>query len=304
MRLQKPILITSEEEAWKALEQFFTRKYSEAYVEFQGWPNFDLIVDGGRYSSTIPAYLLSNLSYLQGILNTYYGRFVYDGDARNLKKYEKFEIELVYKVAKGSTEIKADATGLLNKLGEAMNKPSTQKVTGITLCALALILSGAVVISKESSNKRDIEIQRMKLLEKAIEKIPHLKGASRDFQGLFKSIIMSASDAQYINIGPQRYDKVNIKEIAERTRSIIEHVDIIGQYRVKSIRGYQNHYLIDLQIDKDTSIRARVNRRDFDKEEIDLLISSITDNTLVSLTLSATKIEDGYANAVVTKINI
>lgn len=304
MALQKSILITSEEDAWSSLEKLLREDSNEAYVEFQGWPNFDLIVKGERYSSTIPANLLSKLSTIQGSLNTFYGKFVYEGDARNLKKYEKHEIELVYTVKKGSTEIKADATGLLNKMGEAMNKPSTQKIAGVTLCVLALIVSGAVVISKKSNDNRDIEIEKLKLLEKAVDKSPELKDASREFQDLFRSIIASASDAKNISIGPKLYDEQKIHELAERSRTRVERIELAGAYRIKSIRGYQNHYLIDIQIDKDTSIRARVRRSDVDQEKINVLVKSITSNALVSLELAATKIEDGYANALVTKIKV
>lgn len=299
---QNSILITSEAEAWNTLECLLKAKVSDHYVEFQGWPNFDIVIKGERYSSTVPADLLSKLSNVQGALNTFYGRFVYEGDARNLKKYEKYEIELVYTVKKSSTDIKADATGLLNKMGEAMSKPGTQKVAGITLCVLALIISGAVVISKKSSDNRDIEIQKLKLLEKAIEKSPELKDASKNLQDIYRSIIVSASDANNISIGTQHYSQQKIQELAERNRSRANRVELSGEYKIKSLRGYQNHYLLDVQINKDISIRARVLKSEMNEDKVKLLIGSITGTSVVPLTIAATQLEDGYANAIITKI--
>jgi len=304
MGLQESILICSEADAWKTLENLLGKDSGDAYVEFQGWPHFDLKVEGQRYKSTIPASLLSKLADVQSSLNTFYGQFVYEGDARNLKKFEKHEIELVYKVKEGSTEIRADATGLLNKMGEAMNKPSTQKIAGITLCVLALIVSGAVVISKKSADNRDIEIQKLRILEKAVDKSPELKDASKEFQNILRGIISSASDAKNISVGPMQYNEQKIQELAERSRTRIERIELVGAYRIKSIRRYKSHFLIDIQIDKDTSIRARVRRGDVDKKEIDVLVNSITSNALVDLVIAATKIEDGYANAHVTEIKL
>ncbi|WP_155401891.1 hypothetical protein [Chromobacterium violaceum] len=304
MALENSIVITSEREAWETLESLLKNRSAEVYVEFSGWPTFDLVVKGERYASSIPANLLNKLSSIQGSLNTFYGRFVYDGDARNLKKYEKHEIELVYEVKKGSTEVKADATGLLNKMGEAMAKPSTQKIAGITLCVLALIVSGAIVISKKSSDNRDIEMEKLKLLQEAVKVSPELKDTSRDFQDLFREIITSAADAKNISIGPQNYNEQKIQELAARNRSRFERVELSGTYRIKSIRGYQNHYLIDIQINKDNSIRARLPRSEATQTEIDALVMSITSHASVSMVLLATKFEDGYANARIKKINV
>jgi hypothetical protein len=300
---QDSIVIGSEEKAWSVLEDFLKKQNFDKYVEFNNWPIINLNIKGDRYPSTLPANLVDRLSYIQGNLNTFYGKFVYGGDARNLKKFEKHEIELIYNIQKGSTDIKADATGLLNKLGESMSKPGTQKITGITLCVIALTIAGAVVFTNNSDNIRDIEIQRLKLLEKAIETSPNLKGSSLELHNTFKRIISSASDANNITIGRTVFDRDAINSIAERTRNKVEHVKIEGQYKINSIRGYERYYLVEVIFDKTTNIRARLLKNNILQEHLKLLTNSLTGDTLVPLTFTAKKINDGYASAVIESIN-
>lgn len=301
--LQESLVIASESDAWQVLAKLLDDNNSTAYVEFDQWPFFELVVQGERYSSTIPASLLGKLAKLQKDLNTGYGKFVHDGDARNIKKYEKDGLELVYEVKKGSTEIKADATGFLNKMGEALAKPGTQKIAGITLCVLALIISGSITISTISNNNANIEIEKLHLLQKAIEVAPSLKDATREFQDLFKEIISSASDAKSLSIGKQKFDEREIDQLSEKQRGRTEKVELTGTYQVMSVRWYRNHYLIEVKLENEDSVRARVLHKEFGPASIDVLMKSLTTHQAISLSLVATKHEDGYANARVVAIN-
>lgn len=301
--LQESLLIASESDAWRVLAQLLNDTNSTSHIEFDQWPFFDLVVKGERYSSTIPAFLLGKLARLQKELNTGYGKFVHDGDARNIKKYEKEGLELVYEIKKSSTEIKADLTGFLNKMGEALSKPGTQKVAGITLCVLALIISGSITISTISNNNANIEIEKLRLLQKALEVAPNLKDSSKEFQELFKEIISSASGAQSLSIGKQKFNESEITQLSEKSRGRTEKVELNGTYQVTSVRWYRNHYLVEVKLENDDTVRARVLHKEFGPESIDILMKSLTTHQAVKLSLVATKHEDGYANARVVSIN-
>lgn len=296
------ITIRSEEDAWKILERLLLEDDFHKYIEFESWPFINLNIKGERYSSTLPANLLNKLSHIQSNLNTFYGNFVYEGDARNLKKYEKHDIELVFKVKEGSTALKADATGLLNKLGESMTKPETQKVAGITMCVLALILSGAGVVNNYSDNQKVIELQRLKLLEKAIETVPELKNSSTEIQKTFRRVISSAADADSISIGDTLFDKYAINKIAEKTNNKIEWVEIEGEFHISSIRGYESYYTIEIIYEKNSKVRARLSKDIVSEEQVKLLTDSLINGSLVSLNFKAKKIEDGYASARVQSV--
>jgi hypothetical protein len=301
--LHESFLITSEADVWKVLAKLLSDEAPNASVEFQKWPQFELVIKGQRYAGTIPATLMSKLARFQKELNTGYGKFVHDGDARNIKKYERDDLELVYEVNKSSTEVKADATGFLNKLGEALSKPNTQKVAGITLCVLALIISGSKTIEVISNNSRTVEVEKLKLLNKALDVVPDLKNTTKEFQELFKGIITSASDAKSMSIGSQQFSEAEIAKLSERHRGRIERVELAGSYHVTSIRRYRNHYLIEIKINGTDSLRAKVLHTEFGETAIDILMKAFVTNTPVQLTVVAIKHEDGLANGRVVVID-
>jgi hypothetical protein len=301
--LHESFLITSELDVWQVLAKLLSDDAPNASVEFQQWPQFELIIKGQRYAGTIPATLMSKLSMLQKELNTEYGKFVHDGDARNIKKYERDDLELVYEVKKSSTEIKADATGFLNKLGEALSKQNTQKVAGITLCVLALIISGNNAIEVISNNSRTVEVEKLKLLNKALEVVPNLKSTTKEFQELFKGIVTSALDAESMSIGSQQFSEAEIAKLSERQRGRIEKVELAGNYYISSIRRYRNYYLIEIRLNGTDSLRAKVLHKDFGENVIDRLMKAFVTNTPVQLSVVAVKHEDGFANGQVVAID-
>jgi hypothetical protein len=298
----RPLLISSEEDAWDALERLVDGDEVLGPIQFEGWPNVALKFQGERYSASIPSGLMRQISEIQTVINRCYGRSVYNGDARSIKHVERGELELVYEVREGSTEIKADATGLLNRLGDAMAKPSTQKWASATLIVLALVITGGVVISNLSSDKKETEIKRLQLLERAIEKAPELKDATPEFQRVYRDIVSSASDADRIEVGSKSISVKEIAKIAAGQKGVGERVDINGQYRVSSIRRFAKHCLIDVLLADGESLRARVAFDRFPDSALAAVSVAVAKNVPISLSITAMKHKDGYSNGRVTAI--
>lgn len=298
----QPFIISSEALAWKALERLVDGNEDLGRIQFEGWPNVALRVKGERYSASLPSGLMRQVSEIQAVINRSYGRAAYKGDGRSIKHAERDELELVYEIREGSTEIKADATGLLNRLGDAMAKPSTQKVAGITLVALALIITGGVLISNISNNRKEIETKRLQLLERAIEKAPEIKDATPEFQKVYRDIVSSASDADQITIGSKSISVKEIAEIAGSLKSAGQRVDIKGEYRVSSIRRFAKHCLIDVLLPGGDSIRARVAFDKFPDEALAAVSVAIAKNNTITLSITAMRHKDGYSNGRVTAI--
>ena len=299
---ETPFVVSSEALAWKALERLVDGDENLGPIHFEGWPSISLKVQGDRYSASLPSGLMRQVSEIQAVINRSYGRAAYQGDGRSVKHSERDEIELVYEIREGSTEIKADATGLLNRLGDAIAKPSTQKVAGITLVVLALILTGGVLMSKMSSDRRDIETKRLELLERAIERAPDLKDATPEFQKVYRDIISSASDADQITIGTKRISTGQIAEIAGSQKGAGQRVDIKGKYRVSSLRRFAKHCLIDVLLPGGESIRARVAFDKFPAEALTAVSVAIAKNTTITLSITAIRHKDGYSSGRVTAI--
>jgi hypothetical protein len=300
--IQNSIVISSEQEAWHALESFLSIKNDNRHIEFDGWPSINMVIKGERYSSSLPANLLTKLSYLQFSLNTFYGKCVYGGNARNLKKHDKKEIELLYTIKKGSTDIKADATGLLNKLGEAMNSTDTNVVASVTMLTAALIISGAVVLINNSDNEKDIEVERLKTIERVIEKHPNLKSSIDELDSTLKNIILSVPDASDIEISGHKIESImNMGELL----ALPEHIEeISGDYKIDTIRGYKNHYTIEFSYNKNIVVRAKVNKKGIDKAKLKLLADSLANDTKVHLIFTANKIDGALTDAKIVSIGV
>lgn len=252
----KPFVISSESQAWRALERLVDGDEDLGSIQFNGWPDVALKFKGDRYSASLPSGLMRQVSEIQSAVNRCYGRAAYQGDARSIKHAERDELELVFEVREGSTELKADATGLLNRLGDAMNKPSTQKLAGLTLVILAIILTGGTVISNLSSDRKEVEVKRLELLQRAIEKAPELKDATPEFQRVYRDIVSAASDADQITVGSRRISTNEISEIAGAQKGAGQRVDLNGRYKVSSIRRFAKHCLIDVLLPGGESLRA------------------------------------------------
>jgi len=297
------VVIKNEDDAWKQLSKILDSDKYDDYLEFQKWPNISINIKGDRYSSTLPAGLLEKLSFIQRNLNSFYGETVYGGDARFLKKADKHEIELVYSIVKGSTDIQADATGLLNKLGESMAKPSTQKITAITLCFISLAISGAFVIGNHMDNIKEIEIEKQKTLQKAIEALPQLKDTSGQLHGTFRKIISAASDADSIQLGNIQLGKHEINKIAEKDRNKYE-IDIIeSHFKVTSLRGYDRHYSIGItDLKQNRKLTAKLYKHPNSDGDLSLLAKSLTSEEPIELVVGVKVIDKNYANAEIIEI--
>jgi len=300
--LQDPANIKSEEDAWVLLEWLLADEANALQPVFDGWPTISLKIEGDRYEASLPTGLMRQVSEIQGAINRCYGRTAYQKDARSVKQAERNELELVFEVREGSTELKADATGLLDRLGDAIKKPSTANVAAITLVSLALIICGSVLLSNLSANGRAVEEKRLQLLAKAIERAPDLKDATPEFQKIYRDIVASASDADHITLGSQRISSAEISMIADSQRIGGQRVDLDGAYKVDAIRRYSKHCLVDVLLPTGEKIRARIIFDRFPDSSVSSVLMAVAKNTPIQLSVTAMKHKDGYSSARITAI--
>lgn len=183
-----------------------------------------------------------------------------------------------------------------------MNSPDTNVVSSITMLVAALIISGAAVLINDSNNKKDIEIERLKTIERAIEKHPNLKSSINELDSTLNNIILSVPDATAIEIGGHKVEHpINMGEILALPEPVEE---ISGEYKIDTIRGYKKHYTIEFLHGKNSIVRAKVNKNRINKAELKLLADSLADNKKVHLTFTA-KLADGvFTDAKIIKIGI
>ncbi|MBL8423974.1 MAG: hypothetical protein JNK06_10825 [Candidatus Accumulibacter phosphatis] len=294
--------LRSEKDAWTLLEWLLNDPENSTQVEFDGWPIISMKIEGERYAATLPTGLMRQVSEIQGVINRCYGRAAYQRDARSVKQSERDGIELIFEVSEGSTELKADATGLLDRLGDAMKKPSTANKAAITIVALALIISGSIVLSSLSDHRLAIEEKRLELLAKAIERAPDLKDATPEFQKVYRDIVASASDADQITVGTSSLPMTEISAIAGAQRATGQRIDIAGLYKVDAIRRFSKHCLVDVILPSGEKIRARIVFDRFPEADISAVLMAVAKNTPIKLSVTAMKHKDGYSSARITAI--
>jgi len=294
--------LRSEEEAWSFLEWLLENPENSAQMEFDGWPIISMKIQGERYSATLPTGLMRQVSEIQGAVNRCYGRAAYQRDARSVKQSERDDIELVFEVSEGSTELRADATGLLDRLGDAMKKPSTANKAAITLVTLALIISGSVVLASLSDHRRAVEEKRLDILAKAIERAPDLKDATPEFQKVYRDIVASASDADQITVGTSSIPMTEIATIAGGQRVAGQRIDIAGLYKVDAVRRFSRHSLVDVILPSGEKIRAKIVFDRFPEADVSAVLMAVAKNTPIQLSLTAMKHKDGYSSARITDI--
>ena len=298
----EPFSISSEEEAWFALARLLDEDEELGPIEFDGWPVIALKFEGERYSASLPSGLMRQISDIQGAFNRCYARVAYDKDARGIRHAERDELELVFEVSEGSTELKADATGLLDRLGDAMKKPSTARTAALTLVVLALIVAGSAVASRLSADRAAVDSQKLQLLQRAIEVAPQLKDATPEFQKVYRDIVAAASDADRIAIGKQELQSDEISEVAGAQRISGRRIELQGQFRVDAVRRFKKHCLIDVLLPDGEKIRARIVFDRFPESSVSAVLMAVAKNTPINLTLTAMEHKDGYSSGRITAI--
>ncbi len=298
-------IISSEDDAWNLLEQLVSnskdeRKFS---VEFSGWPNFHLGIKGERYSGTIPGSLLSKLAKIQALSNSYYGLIVHGGDARNLKKHEKKELELLFEVNHGSTEIKADLTAFLTKLSESLGNNKTSTKAAIVIIVLALSAAGTVVIPKISEDLTTQNKHHLDLQQRALELAAEESDSAADFARTYKEIIASVSDASSIQVGASKLTTEQIRRVSGERRTS-ENVLLKSDFRIEGLRQYEHHFTLTTQSEDGYTIRARVTKSFLEDHPglLEQLSNSLTSDQKVPLKINIREYEDGYGTGAVSDV--
>ncbi|MFL6587202.1 MAG: hypothetical protein ACJ8GV_10015 [Luteimonas sp.] len=143
--MAEKIVLRGEQAAWDLLERALNKdpRLEGAEVSFSGWPKLEITLRGRNLEGTIPARFLPALQeYQESVYKLYsYAKYKEYG-TRRLKDHERRELELVFKVEKGSSEFIAQAGEVLQKIGvEAATKMTPMQLT-VFLCLVALLFAG------------------------------------------------------------------------------------------------------------------------------------------------------------------
>lgn len=145
MANKEQLVIRGESAAWELLERALNKDPGVEALEisFSGWPKLEIVVKGRNLDGTIPSRFLPALQECQESIYRIYSYSKYgEYSTRRLKDNEKRDLELVYRIEKGSSQFGAQMAQTLEKIGmEAASRMTPLQLTTF-LCLVALLFAG------------------------------------------------------------------------------------------------------------------------------------------------------------------
>jgi len=143
---RESIIIRSSDDAWQLLQEIEAgREFSpDLDLRFEGWPVFEMRVQGRDWDSTVPTRVMTPLLEVQKdlyrtLMLIRYGK----ASLRRLTDEDRELLELVIRVGKGSSDYKAPLHASLNELvKQAIGKMESKHIVQTLVC-VALVY-GAV----------------------------------------------------------------------------------------------------------------------------------------------------------------
>ncbi|VUZ24119.1 Uncharacterised protein [uncultured Comamonas sp.] len=200
-------------------------------------------ITGENYHGTVPGELARGLwEYQQELYRA--GAFVLTGalDYRRLSPEQRQSLELVFKIAEGSTNAEAETQGYWAVLKHALQgMTGTQKVVTMTL--VGLILAGALTVYGVHGQMTQVALAKentaqMDVVRKAAEGNKIAKTVEESNDRGITSVIKGAADAESVTVNRAHYDREAIEEITRRTERTQSSAEVLSEpFRVFSIEA-------------------------------------------------------------------
>lgn len=253
------LLITSEEDAWQALERATQGDgFPEGVdLEFKNWPIFQMDFKGRDWDSTVPTRVMSPLLEIQKDINRAYTSIKYgDSNLRKLKDEERDELEVVVKVEKGSSIFDADLWKQFSSMAEvAIGRMNGDQIV-ITVLGVALAITAPVMYKawlasrqkeKEIANQLELskqETERLKVFSEAVKSSPSLQTVREDAQATHNRLLKAVKPGDSVTMKgiELRSDEVAALVQPERERAqdiFIEGVFVLLGNRTDKSDGFR-----------------------------------------------------------------
>jgi hypothetical protein len=247
----RKIVITSEEDAWKALQDAIRDKTDWGAVDFEftGWPYIHLKLRGEQFDSTITTKNMQGFIDLQHTLNRTYAQLVYNSSAKSLSQEDRDMLELVIKVEPGSSEFWARLEKAMEKIGKDLVGKMDGKQVVIVVCILASLYAGhgawsdyldAQVKEKEIESKQYAsaqETERVRIIKEIVEARPALSEVSDDIYRHHSEMLKSVSEAEQVETRGVVLHQAEVRQIASTKREASEEKRIDGTFRVQGVES-------------------------------------------------------------------
>lgn len=294
----KEITIRSEAEALGIINQALADELSDDdsfLIKFDGWPVFELDVEGGRYHSTVTTPLMKGLLEYQQVINRIFADNVYSKGARALTEEDRAALELTFNVTEGSSDIQARLEETFNKLGGKMIDKMTGKQLVFTVVGLALIAALYFGYEHHSDNELALatETNRSSLELRLVESNQKMAAAMADANQALVTIVKSTPDATKVTVGNAVFNREQIVQLNQREREVATPSRIDGNYYVTSIKSAGDKWRLDVvKVGTDETIKVDLFKGQHAAGGINEIMASFIGETPIFLHALA-RVKDG-----------
>lgn len=252
------IIIQSEDEVIKYLEQYSEGHAIPNNIKLDGWPNLAFKLTGEKFQSSITPSVMKGFVKMQSQVNRVYATLKYNDPEKMLSQDERQSIEIIVTVDSGSSIINIDFNGLLESVEKAIiDKMTPQEMITIVL-GTAVIWGAASMWKKYLDHRREIraleakneseklflntmtimsqeETKRMEIFQKVIDGIPQLKQQQDIADDAKAELLKSLSNAKTVEFADINLDQEMTKQLSTNARRKPITTRIDGIYRVEKV---------------------------------------------------------------------
>lgn len=264
------LVIKNEEDAWDALKQALSEQINEtANVVFEGWPVFQLTIEGKDFKGTIPTRVMPPILDLQKEIHRIYCKAKYNTeDVRRLRDDERELLELVVSIKPGSTKFVTKLFKALNEIIKNSNMNGNQAV--ILLVSISAIIATSIgwkdwVSSKEREHGQDVSVKlseqetaRLKLVADALTKDPSIEKNKESISEFKNDLSRRLKPSDNLKIDEQPLlTGVRASEITSKPRQVAEEKRLDGEFLINEVKfpkqyGGEYRFSVTRVIDRQT----------------------------------------------------
>lgn len=214
-------------------------------LEFDGWPTFEMRVGGKDWKSTVPTRVMGPLLELQKDLHRNYVAVSYGtANLRKLRDEDRDALEIVVKVADGSSDFTANLAKQFNALAEKALEKMEARHAVITILGIAAIWGGVEVNKdwvaarqKEVDNETKVELSkqetaRLNIMKEAAKAQPLLSEVRKDHEQSANRLLKSLKPSDMADFKGVELSGLEAMEITQTERARSEDIAMSGGFRV------------------------------------------------------------------------
>lgn len=268
---------------------------------FDGWPKFNVKVEGDRYNGTLTPKLMAGLIEFQDQLLRTYAEIRYGSSSiGKLSAADKADLEIVLAITKGSTDGQGPLDGALNKIISAlpMNKMSGGNVTALLIIAV-LCVAGYMVFS--GWNQADLEKAKIASAERQSHTQAMLIGKLADALASkslppeavtikdraaegYRAIVVGAPDATSMDIQGQHFNADELEKIRTQDPLPKSRKERREDVYIEMVKRHPDYLSLTLRLPgSDYTFPGRVDLSKFDQANVNRLFDSLRDSSPIRL---------------------